>query len=272
MPIVQLTNVFLILFFAVTLISSPLSYSGLENNVNLDSNSTLNPIGIVFAQESEEETEAETEEETEEETETESEEEYEGVSEDEVIITNLGQEVSDFVREARAQFSEQKEETKSVIKECRENMKNADPLDRKEVRKQCKDNLKDIRDSYKDLRRVYQETFKEFRDNIKVLIREAKGLPVDETEKNTALTEIESISSDIDTQEKISELRKSMKEETKEERKQLREQHKEEREQLREERQAAKEQMKEERESAKEQMKEERESAKEQKKEDKNNP
>jgi len=63
MSIVQLhTNIFLILFFAVTLISSPLSYSGLENNVNLDSSSTLDPIGIVFAQESEEETEEETEE------------------------------------------------------------------------------------------------------------------------------------------------------------------------------------------------------------------
>ncbi len=260
------TNIFLILFFAVTLISSPLSYSGLENNVNLDSNSTLNHIGIVFAQESEEEAEVETEEEAEEE------EEYEGVSEGEVIITNLGQEVSNFVREARAQFSEQKEETKAVIKECRENMKNADPLDRKEVRKQCKDNLKDIRDSYKDLRRAYQETFKEFRDNMKVLIREAKGLPVDDTEKTTAYTEIESISSDADTQKKISELRKSMKEETTEERKQLREQHKEEREQMREEREAAKEQMKEEREAAKEQMKEEREAAKEQKNDDKNNP
>jgi len=66
-------------------------------------------------------------------------------------ISNLGQEVSNFVHEARDLFKEQKVETKDVIAQCRENMKNVEPSDRQSVREQCKSDLKTIRDSYKDL-------------------------------------------------------------------------------------------------------------------------
>jgi len=50
-------------------------------------------------------------------------------------------------------------------------MRNADPLERQDVKQECKTNLKLIQDSYKDLRETYHETFKEFRENMKIIIK-----------------------------------------------------------------------------------------------------
>jgi len=64
---------------------------------------------------------------------------------------NLGQQVSNFVHESRILFEEQRKETKDVIAQCREDMQNAEPSERKSVREECKSNLKEIRESYKSL-------------------------------------------------------------------------------------------------------------------------
>jgi len=63
---------------------------------------------------------------------------------DEIGSCTLGQEVSNFVHESRDLFKQQGEETRDVIVQCREDMKNAEPSDRKSVREQCKSNLKEV--------------------------------------------------------------------------------------------------------------------------------
>ena len=61
----------------------------------------------------------------------------------------------------------------------------------------------------------YDDTFKTFRDEMKILIKESKGLQINEDEKSAALANIESLSQNEDKREKIKELQQKMKEETK---------------------------------------------------------
>ena len=113
-------------------------------------------------------------------------------------------------------------------------MKNAEPSDRQSVRDECKSNLKEIRDSYRELRTTYQETFKEFRENMRILIQESKGLPVNSAQRDAAISNIESLPDTSEKRDKLRELKQKMSEELREEKKQLREQEKREREELRE--------------------------------------
>ena len=173
-------------------------------------------------------------------------------------FTNLGQEVSDFVHESRKSFEEQKSETKEVIAKCREDLAAANPSEREAIRDQCKSDLNDIGESYRSLRETYRETFLTFKENIKVLIAEAKGLPVGSGEIKAAISNIQSVSDD-DKQDLLKELRKKIKEEIKEESHNLRDLEKKERETARQELKAEKkelrEQLKQQLESIKEQVK-----------------
>ncbi|HEY4679646.1 MAG TPA: hypothetical protein VIH04_00085 [Nitrosarchaeum sp.] len=162
---------------------------------------------------------------------------------------DIHEELTIFVEESRSLFEEQKEETRNVIKECQISLIAAEPSQRDEIRKQCRDNLDEIRESYKETRKIYKESFKEFRKSMDIAIREAKGLGVGASEKIAALSDIKSrLKSNTDL-EKIKELRKSISEELKEEKKQLREEKREERKQMREERKGERDAMKEEKEA-----------------------
>ena len=176
---------------------------------------------------------------------------------DEIGSCTLGQEISNFVHESRNLFKQQKEETKTVIAQCREDMKNAEPSERKSVREECKSNLKEIRKSYKSLRETYHETFKEFRENMKVFIQESKGLPIDDSTRNAAIASIELLSDSAEKKELLRELQHKMNEEIREEKHKLREE-------LKKERKIAREAMKEQRESERDAEKEQRETMKEQ--------
>ena len=172
---------------------------------------------------------------------------------------DIHEELTIFVEESRSLFEEQKEETRNVIKECQISLIAAEPSQRDEIRKQCRDNLDEIRESYKETRKIYKESFKEFRKSMDIAIREAKGLGVGASEKIAALSDIKSrLKSNTDL-EKIKELRKSISEELKEEKKQLREEKREERKQMREERKGERDAMKEQKQEERDAMKEEKE-------------
>lgn len=111
---------------------------------------------------------------------------------DEVLasLDNFGQEVSDFVQEAMKEFKNQRQETVAQIQECRQNIMEADPSDRPQVRQDCRDGLDEIRQSYKDIRLLFSETFKEFRDSIKVLRDNASGHHVSDSDLQTAIDDI----------------------------------------------------------------------------------
>jgi hypothetical protein len=108
---------------------------------------------------------------------------------DEVLtsLENFGVEVSDFVRDAMSQFQEQRQETISQIKQCREDMMNAEPSERSQVRQDCRSSLDEIRESYREIRGIFQDTFKEFRESVEALRSDAKGEAVSDEDRQAAI-------------------------------------------------------------------------------------
>jgi len=106
-------------------------------------------------------------------------------------LENFGTQVSAFVHEAMSQFQEQRQQTLSQIKQCRENIMNADPSEIAQVRKDCRKNLDEIRNSYKEIRGTFHDTFKEFRDNIKVFQADAKGHKISDSDIQNAIKNIQ---------------------------------------------------------------------------------
>jgi len=193
------SNVFIISVMIFALITSPISFSGFAFAQEEPEEPDLgDSIGISDALEVELVTEEEEVEQTEEE------EVNSTINPD--TVSNLGQEVSNFVHESRDLFKQQGVETKAVIQDCRDAMSDALPSERQDVRQDCRDNLDAIRDSYKELRKTNHDLFKEFRENMKVFIQESKGLEVDEGERAAALANIESLSQNEDKREEIREL------------------------------------------------------------------
>ena len=105
-------------------------------------------------------------------------------------LDNFGQEVSDFIHEVIPLFKQQRSETISAIKECREMVNKVSVEERPQKRTECRENLDSIKEKYKEKRVLYRDIFKEFGDSLKPLIRNAKGLQVKETERMNAIKEI----------------------------------------------------------------------------------
>ena len=105
-------------------------------------------------------------------------------------LDNFGVEVSDFVRDAMSQFQEQRQETISQIKQCREDMMAAEPSERSQVRQDCRSSLDEIRESYRDIRGIFQETFVEFRESIEVLRDDVQGDQVSDEDRQAAIDDI----------------------------------------------------------------------------------
>lgn len=234
------SNVFVISILVLGLITSPLSFAQTSTNSTEDITIELDESISITAENAEpEDTEIDNE-----------------IDND---ITNLGQQISDFVHESRKLFQQQKEESREAIMQCRENVRNAEPSERESVRELCRDTLDEIRESYKSLREIYQETFKEFRENIKVFIRESKGLPIDPTQRDVAISNIKSLSDNPEKRELIRELQQKMTEQIREDKQKVREQDKKEREIMREKQENTRETLKAEQEKLKDQEKKQRE-------------
>ncbi len=78
--------------------------------------------------------------------------------------TNQGQIISEFVHQARDDFKLQENQTRQIIKDCRENAKNATtPDQREQIMDECKSKLKDIREQFRNERMQFNTVFKEFR-------------------------------------------------------------------------------------------------------------
>jgi len=105
-------------------------------------------------------------------------------------LDNFGVEVSNFVHDAMNQFQEQRQETLMQIKQCREDMMNAEPSERSQVRQDCRSSLDEIRESYKETRILFHDTFKEFRESVKVLRADSQGKSVSDEELQEAIDNI----------------------------------------------------------------------------------
>src|SRR3990170_321090 len=171
-------------------------------------------------------TEDETDDTTEDETDDTTEDETEDVD-DEDDIRSLGQEVSTFVHDTKDQFRAQKEETKAIIKQCRDTLENAAPEERANIKKLCREDLDEVRESYKQLRRNYQNVFEEFRVHVRAILQDPDNA--------STIRSLNSLTEQEELKDKINDLRMQMREEFRAQIKNLREQMKSERETIREE-------------------------------------
>ncbi|MCH7648602.1 MAG: hypothetical protein IIA83_08355, partial [Thaumarchaeota archaeon] len=272
------SNIFFVLVMILALIISPLSFSGFafaqedSEEPNLDESVQVSDAAedaAEAADEAAEDAAEESDEAAEDAVET-TEDVDTTINPD--TVSNLGQEVSNFVHESRDLFKLQKIETKVVIAQCREDMKNAEPSERQSVREECRSNLDAIKESYKSLRETYRETYKAFREDMKVFIQEYKGLPIDDSTRAAAIASIESLPDNAEKRELLRELQQKMNEEVREDKHKLREQMKKEREiareELKSEREAIREALKSEQENAREALKAEKEMIREQEQKD----
>src|SRR3972149_2110459 len=211
-------------------------------------------IDFAFAQtEDTEETDDTTEDETDDTTEDETED-----VDDEDDIRSLGQEVSAFVHDTQDQFITQKEETKAIIKQCRDILENVAPEERADIKKLCREDLDEVRESYKQLRRTYQDVFKEFRVPVRAIMSGDDSVSTIDAINLRAQQE--------EFKDRIHDLRIQMREEREKMREEMQKIREESGDKLKEELQSMREKMKEEREQMKEEqekMKEEREQMKE---------
>ncbi|MEX0765031.1 MAG: fibronectin type III domain-containing protein [Nitrosopumilaceae archaeon] len=137
-------------------------------------------------------------------------------------ISNLGQLVSDFVHQRNEILKQQRDDTLQVIKECHENLKNASPVNRTQIKDDCKAALKAIRETYKDTRKQLQQQFKDFRETAKSLIKEAKKLKeIDKEDVKAFKADLKSFDNQTKMDEKI--FKKEVKSEEKKFKKELKE-------------------------------------------------
>ncbi len=97
--------------------------------------------------------------------------------------TNLGQLVSDFVHQRNMLKKEMRNQTVTIIHDCRTQVKSASPGDKKQIQEECKLKLQQIRQNFKNLQNQLKQQFEQlkaqFQSNIKQLHQDE-----DEEEKN----------------------------------------------------------------------------------------
>lgn len=89
-------------------------------------------------------------------------------------MDNLGQKVSDFVHKRNELLKKQREETLKLAQQCREKTNNATGTDRKQIRDNCQDLMKDIKVKYKDERDDIKKEFKTFKKDAKILLKKSR--------------------------------------------------------------------------------------------------
>ena len=105
-------------------------------------------------------------------------------------MTNFGTDVFDFVKNSLSQFKQQRQETIDTIKQCRENLKNSPPETKDQTRQDCRTQLDEIKRSYKEIRNTFRDAFHEFHDDMKVLIDDAKGKHISDSQRQNAFFKI----------------------------------------------------------------------------------
>lgn len=105
--------------------------------------------------------------------------------------SNIGQQVSDFVHQAVADFQKQRSDLITVIKQCHENLKNSASGNTTQVRADCQTQMKTIDAKYKEERDQFHQLFLQFRENITALRHDVKGMHhLSDNEKSDVLKQI----------------------------------------------------------------------------------
>jgi hypothetical protein len=89
-------------------------------------------------------------------------------------IDNLGQQISNFVQQRNALFKQQRDETIKIIQECNDKIRNASTENMTQVKAECKDKIKAVKEKYKEARKQFKNDLKRLIESIKSQIKDIK--------------------------------------------------------------------------------------------------
>lgn len=98
--------------------------------------------------------------------------------------TNIGQQLSSFIHQLRGSFTQEGNQSKQVIKDCRQQAKNASPSDRKIIMDQCKATLKEIKNQFHSEQKQFQVDLTQLRSIVSDNQNHEKPHPVPDHPQN----------------------------------------------------------------------------------------
>src|SRR5574337_849035 len=104
--------------------------------------------------------------------------------------TQAAMQVSTFIHQAVADFTQQGDDTRKVMLDCRDKVQAAAPSDIDKIKQDCSLQLNTITAKYQDERSHYHDLIKQYRQSVMVFLNDARGQSVPQTTMNSAISQL----------------------------------------------------------------------------------
>ncbi|HZS73487.1 MAG TPA: hypothetical protein VFA69_03180 [Candidatus Nitrosotalea sp.] len=104
--------------------------------------------------------------------------------------TQAAMQVSTFIHQAVADFTQQGDDTRKVMLDCVAKVQAAAPSDIDKIKQDCSLQLNTITAKYQDERSHYHDLIKQYRQSVMVFLNDARGQSVPQTTMNSAISQL----------------------------------------------------------------------------------
>lgn len=104
--------------------------------------------------------------------------------------TQAAMQVSAFIHQAVADFTQQGDDTRKVMLDCRDKVQAAAPSDIDKIKQDCSLQLNTITVKYQDERTHYHDLIKQYRQSVMVFLNDARGQSVPQATMNNAISQL----------------------------------------------------------------------------------
>ena len=106
------------------------------------------------------------------------------------VDTQGAMQVSAFIHKAVADFTQQGDDTRQVIFDCRDKVQAAAPSDIDKIQQDCSLQLNTIKVKYQDERTHYNALIKQYRQSVMVFLNDARGQSVSKATMDSAIAQL----------------------------------------------------------------------------------
>ncbi len=104
--------------------------------------------------------------------------------------TQAAMQVSTFIHQAVADFTQQGDDTRKVMLDCVAKVQAAAPSDIDKIKQDCSLQLNTITAKYQDERSHYHDLIKQYRQSVMVFLNDARGQSVSQATMNSAISQL----------------------------------------------------------------------------------
>lgn len=104
--------------------------------------------------------------------------------------TQAAMQVSTFIHQAVADFTQQGDDTRKVMLDCVDKVQAAAPSDIDKIKQDCSLQLNTITAKYQDERSHYHDLIKQYRQSVMVFLNDARGQSVPSTTMDSAISQL----------------------------------------------------------------------------------